>query len=116
MTFVPGQSGNPGGRKAKSPDQKEFEELCRKASPMALNVLRRIVHDPKVAAAARVAAATAIMDRGYGRPTQPIEQDLNVYNYGIADKQPTADEWLDKYTRVGSTPVDTTRRVDTTTH
>jgi hypothetical protein len=34
------------------------------------------MHDEKAPAAARVAAANALLDRGYGKPTQPISQTL----------------------------------------
>ena len=32
--------------------------------------------DPKAPPAARVAAANSLLDRGYGKPTQPISQTL----------------------------------------
>jgi hypothetical protein len=41
-------------------------------------VLTTIMNDSKVAAAARVAAATAVLDRGWGRPQQPINANLSV--------------------------------------
>jgi hypothetical protein len=34
------------------------------------------MHDTKAPSAARVAAANALLDRGYGKPTQPISQTL----------------------------------------
>ena len=34
------------------------------------------MHDDKAPPAARVAAANALLDRGYGKPTQPISQTL----------------------------------------
>jgi hypothetical protein len=34
------------------------------------------MHDEKAPAAARAAAANALLDRGYGKPTQPISQTL----------------------------------------
>ena len=34
------------------------------------------MNDEKAPSAARVAAANALLDRGYGKPTQPISQTL----------------------------------------
>jgi hypothetical protein len=47
---------------------------------------------------ARVAAATAILDRAFGRPRQTLEAKsaLNV-QYFISDKPLTAEEWERKY-------------------
>jgi hypothetical protein len=39
----------------------------------AINTLAAIMNDPKVPAAARISAATALLDRGYGKPAQAIE-------------------------------------------
>ena len=53
-----------------------MQELARQKSPEAINTLSNIMHDEKAPPAARVAAANALLDRGYGKPTQPIEQTL----------------------------------------
>jgi hypothetical protein len=39
----------------------------------AINTLASIMKNPKTPAAARISAAQAILDRGYGRPPQGIE-------------------------------------------
>ena len=72
-TFKPGQSGNPGGRPRVLRD---VQELAREKSPEAIETLSNIMHDTKAPPAARVAAANALLDRGYGKPTQPISQTL----------------------------------------
>jgi len=41
----------------------------------ALNVLAEIMRSPEHPAAARVSAASAILDRGHGKPTQSVELD-----------------------------------------
>src|SRR5215216_3761380 len=65
----PGQSGNPGGR----PKQiKEIEELARQRSAEALDSLTPIAVDSEQPGSARVAAAIAILDRGYGKPAPPL--------------------------------------------
>jgi hypothetical protein len=52
------------------------QELARQQSPQAINTLVAIMGDEKAPPAARVAAANALLDRGYGKPTQPISQTL----------------------------------------
>lgn len=71
--FPKGISGNPGGRPKVLG---EVQELARQKSPKAINTLSNIMHDEKAPPAARVAAANALLDRGYGKPTQQISQTL----------------------------------------
>lgn len=70
MPWKKGESGNPSGRPKVAG---EIRELARAHTADALGTLISIAKDPKKPAAARVAAASAILDRGYGRPAQPIE-------------------------------------------
>jgi hypothetical protein len=53
----------------------DVQELARE-SPEAINTLAAIMDDTKAPPAARVAAANSLLDRGYGKPTQPISQTL----------------------------------------
>jgi hypothetical protein len=48
---------------------------------------------------ARVAAATAILDRAFGRPAQTLRAQIEKPNvqYFISDKPLTAEEWEAKY-------------------
>jgi HEAT repeat protein len=71
--FPKGISGNPGGRPKVLGD---VQALARQKSPEAINTLANIMDDQKAPPAARVAAANALLDRGYGKPTQPISQIL----------------------------------------
>jgi hypothetical protein len=71
--FSKGVSGNPGGRPKVLGD---VQELARQKSPDAINTLVEIMNHEKAPPAARVAAANALLDRGYGKPTQPIAQTL----------------------------------------
>lgn len=69
--FQPGQSGNPGGRPKASA---KVRDLAREHTEAALSVLVQIATEGE-SEAARVAAANAILDRAYGKPTQPIDGD-----------------------------------------
>jgi len=83
--FQKGISGNPGGRPKVSGD---VQELARQKSPEAITTLANIMDDEKAPPAARVAAANALLDRGYGKPTQPISQTLaKVDPSSISDEE-----------------------------
>jgi hypothetical protein len=68
MAFVKGQSGNPGGRPK---EDGEVKALARQFGPEAVLRLAELMRgdNPKVA----VSAANALLDRGYGKPTQTNE-------------------------------------------
>jgi thioredoxin reductase len=69
MAFKKGQSGNPGGRPKVVA---EVKELARKPTGKAIETLVSIMTNPKAAPAARVSAANALLDRGYGKPPRHI--------------------------------------------
>lgn len=58
---------------AKTPT--EIRSLARSHTEAALNTLAGIMNEARAPAAARVSAATALLDRGWGKPTQPIAGD-----------------------------------------
>lgn len=53
----------------------EIRSLARGHTEAALNTLAGIMNQPEAPPAARVAAANSILDRGWGKPTQPISGD-----------------------------------------
>jgi hypothetical protein len=73
--FQKGRSGNPGGRPK---EIGEVRDLARRQTAEALGALEAIMKDVAAPASARVAASEAILNRGWGRPTQPIGGDAEV--------------------------------------
>jgi hypothetical protein len=72
--FAPGASGNPGGRpKAASVIAIE----ARKHGLAMVAVLNSIARKGK-SETARIAAATALLDRGYGKPAQSVELNFHA--------------------------------------
>jgi hypothetical protein len=53
----------------------EIRSLARSHTETAVNTLVSIMRQEKSPAAARVQAATALLDRGYGKPKQPLSGD-----------------------------------------
>jgi hypothetical protein len=50
----------------------EIRSLARTHTRTAIRMLVNVMRDPKASAAAKVAAANSILDRGWGKATQPI--------------------------------------------
>ncbi len=78
-SFKPGVSGNPGGR-PKTPQTiaarrifADVKALARECAPEAISTLKSVMLDAKSPPAARIGAATAILDRGYGKPNQTVD-------------------------------------------
>ena len=65
--FVPGQSGNPGGRPKVL---EEVRELGKAASPKIMRAFIKMALDEKTPAAQRIAAGNAVLDRTMGKPEQ----------------------------------------------
>src|SRR5215469_2457917 len=71
MTWQQGQSGNPGGRPK---GHGSIRELARQHTDAAVNTLVEIAERGK-SESARVAAAVALLDRGWGKATQHLAAD-----------------------------------------
>jgi len=92
-SFRPGQSGNPNGRPRVLAD---VQNAAREHSGEAIETLAGIMRDPKAPAAARTSAACALLDRGYGKPSQSIEATNNNVTYLVSDRPLTEEEWAAK--------------------
>jgi hypothetical protein len=68
-TFLQGYSGNPSGRPAIIG---ELQKLARTHTTTALATLVEIMSNTASPPNARVAAAVALLDRGYGRPSTAV--------------------------------------------
>ena len=68
--FKPGQSGNPGGRPK---DVGPIKELAKQHTEEAILTLVKGLNFK--GERARIAAAEALLDRGWGKPSQHIEID-----------------------------------------
>jgi hypothetical protein len=73
---TPRKGGYPKGRPRDARTIIDVKSMARSHAPMAINVLRRLADNPKVSGAVRVAAATALLDRGFGRPSQEVQAQL----------------------------------------
>ena len=78
--FRPGASGNPGGRPGALSD---LRELAREHTPAAVAKLAHIMNKGKSEASC-IAAASALLDRGWGKPTQPLSGDKDAPPIGLS--------------------------------
>lgn len=74
MAFQKGKSGNPGGRSPRrTSDGRTLKEVCREHTDDAIKVLIDIL--AKGTEGAKLTAAKELLDRGWGRATQPVSGD-----------------------------------------
>ncbi len=78
--FAKGVSGNPGGRPSGVGD---LRELARTHTGEAVQVLVQVMGDASAAPSARVGAASALLDRGWGRA--PVTISATIENNADQD-------------------------------
>ena len=76
--FQPGQSGNPLGRPKAVLSRSVRNSRAPSRPPLSPGLLGAIVDDDKAPPAAQVAASIALLERGWGKPVQPIDADINL--------------------------------------
>ena len=74
-TWAKGQSSNPGGRPR---ILEAVRDIARASTTLAIEKLRTIAADTDAPHAARVSAATALLDRAWGKPAQQLAADINA--------------------------------------
>src|SRR5215212_6057941 len=90
--FQKGKSGNPGGRPKVVA---EIKELARAHTGEAVETLVSIMKNLKAAPAARVSAANALLDRGYGRPPQHISGEGGpIFVARLPEPCKTVEDWV----------------------
>ena len=113
-SFRPGVSGNPRGRPRRPATIEarqlvaDVKALARECAPEAISTLKMIMLDTKAPAAARISAASSILDRAHGKPRQEME----IRKPNLAR---LTDEQLDELERLTSLMFDYDE-VETTTH
>jgi hypothetical protein len=75
--FKKGQSGNPGGRPKKTPEELDLIAACKAKTPAALAVIESIMTTGENERN-RLAAAQAIIERAYGKPKEAVELDAHI--------------------------------------
>lgn len=84
--WAKGQSGNPEGAAIRkiSYEKLDVQALAKSKTRNAVNCLARIMGDQEAPAAARVSAATALLERGWGKAPQHVSVSGSLDHF-IAD-------------------------------
>lgn len=76
--FLPGRSGNPGGRPKKTEEEFQLIQACQQRAPEALAQIERLMMTAR-AEKVRLGAAAFIIERGYGKAVTRLETSENPF-------------------------------------
>lgn len=100
--FEKGRSGNPGGRPKEDP---ELKALARAHTATAVETLVEIMKGKRSPAAARVSAAQALLDRGYGKPPQTVDSTLILQHQDVSANPLSPAEWDKQFAKPPHEPL-----------
>ncbi len=80
--FKPGQSGNKSGRPKRTPEEFELIAACKLKAPAALEVWLKLMVDAS-SDAVKLSAATAVIERAYGKSTTVIDAKISTHDDNI---------------------------------
>ena len=76
--FLPGQSGNPSGKKKSTQEELDALEEIRKLAPGVAAKMTELLNAPKVPAIAKVRILEIILERTYGKAETAIKVNADV--------------------------------------
>jgi hypothetical protein len=90
-SFKPGNRANPKGRPKLDPAIKaakleaksaivDVRAAAKENTADAIKTLKTVMNNDHAPSAARVGAAIAILDRGWGKPTQAVEANVKMFD------------------------------------
>jgi hypothetical protein len=95
-SFKPGKPGGPGRPKKKAEEKAtaiakkaiaDVKAAAKECTEDAIKTLKSVMKDESKPAAARVGAAIAILDRGWGKPQQQIDANVNFFDQMSDEEQ-----------------------------
>jgi hypothetical protein len=97
-SFKPGNRANPKGRPKLDPAIKaakleaksaivDVRAAAKENTADAIKTLKTVMNNDHAPSAARVGAAIAILDRGWGKPAQAVEANVSVLDRMSDDEQ-----------------------------
>ena len=95
-SFKPGKPGGPGRPRKKAEEKAtaiakkataDVKAAAKECTEDAIKTLKSVMNDESKPAAARVGAAIAILDRGWGKPTQTVEASVSILDQMTDDEQ-----------------------------
>jgi hypothetical protein len=67
----------------------DAKAAARELAPEAMDTLKEAMADPKAPWSAKITAAIAVLDRGWGKPEQAVSANVSVFDQMTDDEQKT---------------------------